>query len=313
MKKPGIVFMGTPDFAVPSLKIIIDNQYPIKAVVTQPDRPKGRGGKLTPPIVKYEALKHGLHVLQPEKLLGKFIETLESLKPDLIVVAAYGKILPKKVLEMPLLGCINLHASLLPKYRGAAPIHRAIMNGDRITGVTTMYMAEGMDTGDIILSKETKIKDDETAGSLHDRLALIGRDLLLETIELAARGLAPRKAQNDREASYAPPLKREEEVIVWGKKAVEIFNQIRGMNPWPGAYTFWKDKRLKVWKSEVVRVETGFNPGEIIELDQEGIVVGTGKGALKLLEVQLSGAKKMSASSFLRGNKLSAGTYLGGL
>jgi len=313
MKKPGIVFMGTPDFAVPSLRIIVENQYDIKALVTQPDRPKGRGGKLGPPPAKQEALKYGLRILQPVKLSGEFIKVLQSIKPDLIVVVAYGKILPKKILKIPPLGCINVHASLLPKYRGAAPIHRAVMNGDRVTGVTTMYMSEGMDTGDIILSGRTEIKADDTVGTLHDRLAKIGSQVLLETIELVVRGEVPRKAQDDQEASYAPPLGREEEIIDWEKEAEKIFNQIRGMNPWPGAYTFWKEKRLKIWKSEVIKEEAGFSPGEIIELNHEGIVVGTGKGILQLLEVQLSGAKKMSASAFLRGNKLSVGDFLGGL
>ncbi len=311
-RSPDIVFMGTPEFAVPSLKSIIENKYHIKAVVTQPDRPKGRGKKITYSPVKLEALRHGLKILQPEKLSGELTNTLAKLKPDLIVVVAYGKILPERVLSIPPYGCVNVHASLLPEYRGAAPIHRAVINGEKNTGVTTIYMSRGMDTGDIILQRETDIEENETAGSLHNRLAEMGAELLLETLEYIVKGsVLPKEQEHDR-ATYASPLKREEEIISWEDSAMNIFNQIRGMNPWPGAYTFIKGKRLKIWGSRVVQKEGSFKPGEVLEINKEGFKIGTGKGILLVTELQLSGSRKMSAADFLKGSKLEKGDLMGG-
>lgn len=307
-----LIFMGTPEFALPSLKALLEENYQLKAVVTQPDRPRGRGGKIKVSPVKGEALKHGLKVLQPTSLDSNFLARLKSLKPDIIVVVAYGKILPPDILKIPPSGCINVHASLLPRYRGAAPVHRAIMNGEEITGVTTMYMEEGMDTGDIILQEETKIDDNDTVGTLHDRLAEKGSKLLVKTLELVIEGKALSRSQEEEKASYAPPLKREEELIDWEKSAAEIFNKIRGMNPWPGAYTFWKNKRLKIWSSRIVDQEGLYNPGEIVKVDQEGILVGTGKGALLITDVQVSGGRRMRAGEFIRGKDIGAGEVLEG-
>lgn len=308
----GIVFMGTPDFAVPTLKNLIGNNYYIKAVVTQPDRPKGRGKKISYSPVKQEAMGHGFKILQPEKLSTEFINNLVELKPDLIIVVAYGKILPESVLRTPPLGCVNVHASLLPQYRGAAPIHRALINGEKTTGITTMYMTKGMDTGDIILQRDTNIKEDETVGLLHDRLAEMGAEVLLETIEYIVKGNVFRREQDQEKATYAPPLKREEEIINWEDSARNIFNQVRGMNPWPGAYTFFKEKRLKIWGSRVAQEEGSFKPGKVLKINEEGIKIGTGKGILLATELQLSGSRKMSAVDFLKGNKLEAGDLLGG-
>lgn len=307
-----LIFMGTPEFALPSLKALLEENYQLKAVVTQPDRPRGRGGKIKVSPVKEEALKHGLKVLQPTSLDSNFLARLKSLNPDIMIVVAYGKILPPDILKIPPSGCINVHASLLPRYRGAAPVHRAIMNGEEITGVTTMYMEEGMDTGDIILQEETKIDDNDTVGTLHDRLAEKGSKLLVKTLELVIEGKALSRSQEEEKASYAPPLKREEELIDWEKSAAEIFNKIRGMNPWPGAYTFWKNKRLKIWSSRIVDQEGLYNPGEIVKVDQEGILVGTGKGALLITDVQVSGGRRMRAGEFIRGKDIGAGEVLEG-
>ncbi|RQD77815.1 MAG: methionyl-tRNA formyltransferase [Candidatus Syntrophonatronum acetioxidans] len=307
-----LIFMGTPEFALPSLRALLKEGYQVKAVVTQPDRPSGRGGKIKVSPVKEEALIHGLEVLQPSSLDRDFIDKMRHIKPDILVVVAYGKILPPDLLNIPPLGCINLHASLLPRYRGAAPIHRAVINGEKITGVTTMYMKEGMDTGDIILQEEARIDEKETAGSLHDRLAEKGAKLLIKTLELIQEGKAPSILQEEEKASYAPPLKREEELIDWRKSAAGIFNKVRGMNPWPGAYTCWKGKRLKVWNSRVVDQKALYNPGEIIRVDKEGILVGTGKGTLLITRVQISGGRKMKAGEFIRGKDMKAGELLEG-
>ncbi len=311
-KNPGILFMGTPEFAVPSLELLIKNKYTLLAVVTQPDRPRGRGNRVIPSPVKKLALEHGIPVLQPERLTVDFIQEVKQLAPEVVVVAAYGKILPKSLLEIPPLGCINVHASLLPEYRGAAPVHRAILNGDSVTGVTIMYMAEGMDTGDIILQKETEISFEETVGSLHQRLSIMGAELLDTALKKLLRGEASRRKQDSTTATYAPPLKREEEKINWEQDARHIHNQVRGMNPWPGAYTMWKGHRVKIWRSSVVESEAEGKPGEVIHLGKEGITVAAGRGALTIEELQLSGGKKMPVGEFLRGNPLTPGTLLGG-
>ncbi len=309
---PGMVFMGTPDFAVPSLEVMIKSKYKLLAVVTQPDRPRGRGKKVIPSPVKKVAQEHGIPVLQPHKLTADFVQEIKGLAPEVIVVAAYGKFLPKSLLEIPLLGCINVHASLLPGYRGAAPVHRVIMNGEKVTGVTIMYMAEGMDTGDIILQRETEISPQDNVGSLHDRLSLMGAGLLGIALQKLAAGCAPKIEQDSSLVTYAPPLKGEEEVINWEEDAQIIHNQVRGMNPWPGAYTLWEGHRVKIWSSFVAEHEVKGNPGEIIELRNDSILVSAGRGALSIQELQLSGGKKMSVEDFLRGNRLTPGTVLGG-
>lgn len=307
-----IVFMGTPDFAVPSLTALQGSYHHILAVVTQPDRPKGRGYNLTPPPVKVWAQKFGLEVLQPVSMKdGNFLACLRSLAPDLIVTAAYGRILPKEVLFLPLKGSINVHASLLPAYRGAAPIHRAIINGEQRTGVTIMYMNEEMDKGDIIKQAVVSINPEDTAGSLHDRLARIGAELLLEVLDLIACGRAPRYPQDEAKASYAPPLRPGEGKIKWDEPAERLFNLIRGMTPWPGAYTFYRGKRLKVWKAQPLDASYKASPGEVYMVSDEGIAVGTSEGLLLLKEVQPAGKRKMTVNAFIKGYPISEGEVLG--
>lgn len=309
-----IVFMGTPDFCIPSLKMLA-SEYNIKAVITQPDRPRGRGKKLAPPPVKVFAEAKAIPVYQPDSIKTlEFIHLLKKLKPDAIVVVAYGKILPKEVLCIPRFGCINLHASLLPKYRGAAPIHWAVINGEQKTGVTTIYMDEGMDTGDIILQREIDILPDDTAGSVHDRLADLGASVLLHTLKLVAEGKAPRMPQNHAEATYAPIIKREHERIDWSKRARDIKNHIRGMNPWPGAFTTLYGKILKIWKAGVVN-KTAHNdcdctPGTVLSVNNDGIIVKAGEGLISITELQMQGKKKLSVSEFIRGNRIEEGTVL---
>ena len=264
-----IVFMGTPDFALASLDKLIDGGYEIAAVVTQPDRPKGRGKKLTPPPVKERALGAGLRVLQPERVKDSgFIEALKELSPDIIIVVAYGQILPEEIINLPAMGCINVHASLLPKYRGAAPINWCIINGESRTGVTTMYMDKGMDTGDILLQRETEIGENETAGELHDRLAALGADLLLETLEGLQRNEVERKAQDHSAATYAPQLDRETGRVDWNSDAKSIYNLIRGTNPWPGCYTVYKGERMKLWEAKVL--EQSRTAGKVLEAGHGG-------------------------------------------
>lgn len=307
-----IVYMGTPDFAVGCLETLIQAGYDVVGVVTQPDRPKGRGKKLQPPPVKITAKKYDLPVYQPEKIkTPEFISQLKELAPELIVVVAYGKILPAEILYLPPLGCINVHASILPKYRGSAPIHWSIINGERETGITTMYMNEGMDTGDMILTAATTIGNNDTVGELHDRLAVLGAKLLAETVTLIEQGQAPRTPQNEAEATYAPMLKREHELINWQQSAKKLHNQIRGMNPWPGTYTTWQGKVLKIWRAEVLTQHTDQRPGTVVVAEHGEIIVQTGQGCLALREVQLQGGKRLATRDFLCGNKMDLGTSLG--
>lgn len=301
-----IVFMGTPDFAVPSLKALAHAGYTVAAVVTRPDRPKGRGGKVSPPPVKECALSLGLPVHQPEGLKDpSFLGCMSELSPDAVVVVAYGKILPKEILSLPGLGCINVHASLLPGYRGSAPIHRAVINGESETGVTTMYMEEGLDTGDIIQQKRVAIGGDDTAGVVHDRLSVLGASLLTETLALIAKGGAPRVPQDGSLATYAPPLTAEDEIIRWNATARSIKDRIRGLNPWPGARTYLGERLVKVWR---VRVADGYKPacrpGTVLAFLEEGIRVQAGEGQIIITELQAEGSKRMSAAEFLRGAKL---------
>jgi methionyl-tRNA formyltransferase len=312
-----IIFMGTPDFAVPSLRVLLDLGYNVIAVVTQPDRPKGRKRLLTPTPVKQEALLHGIPVLQPEKLRHPdSVESLRELKPDLIVTAAYGQILPKSVLELPSHGCINIHASLLPKYRGGAPIHYAVMRGDSVTGVTIMYMAAGMDTGDMITRVEVPIEDTDTTGSMFEKLSLAGADLLKRTLPDLLAGSLTATPQNEDEATYSPNIKREDEWIDWSRDSLSIFNQIRGLNPFPGAYTTWNGENMKVWASKKpeannTRASLSELPGTVLQSSAEGIEVRTGSGTLWLTQIQPAGKKAMDAAEFLRGSTIANGTLLG--
>lgn len=296
-----IVFMGTPEFAAASLKELIEKGYEVVGAFTQPDKPKGRGYKMVAPPVKELALEHGIPVYQSQKMRdGEALSILKELEPDLIAVVAYGKILPKDILELPQYGCINVHGSLLPKYRGAGPIQWSVIDGEPVTGVTTMYMAEGLDTGDMILKKETPIGENETYGELHDRLAVIGAQALTETIDLIEQGKAQRQPQDDALASYAPMLDKKIAKLDFARPAVELHNLIRGLSPWPVAHTTFGGKLLKVHRAVLA---DGFHgqPGQV--LDSKRLIVGCAQGALELLEIQLEGGKRMKGEDFLRGRK----------
>lgn len=308
-----VVFMGSPDFAVPSLRALVESRHRVTAVVTQPDRPRGRGKKLIPTPVKQLANLLGLPVLQPEKLLD-IKGDLEDIAPSVIVVVAFGKILRQDILDIPPMGCINVHASLLPRYRGAAPIHRAIINGEKSTGITTMFMDRGLDTGDMLLKEEVPIYDNDTVGVLHDRLAETGARLLVKTLDQVENGTAVRIPQNEQEATYAPPLTREDEIINWRQSSREIKDLVRGLNPWPGARTTLNGKVLKVWQVEDTGVcgEKEAPCGCVLDVDLErGIVVKAGEGKVLITGLQLQGGKKMTAPEFLRGHCVEAGTVLG--
>lgn len=306
-----IIFMGTPEFAVPSLKALTESQDEVVAVVCQPDKPVGRKKELTKPPVKIFAESLNIPVLQPEKIRNneEFLESLKKLEPDLICVAAYGKILPKSILDLPEQGCINVHSSLLPKYRGAAPINWAVINGEAITGVSTMLMDEGMDTGDILLTEEITIKPDDTSQTLTESLSELGSSLLIKTIEqLKTEGLKPVK-QDDGKATTAPILKKDYGLIDWSKTAEQIRNQIRGLLPWPVAYTHLNGKMLKIYEAEISG-ESG-SPGSVIRADKNGLIVGCGDKCLNLIKVQLEGNKKMDTRSFVTGRKVREGDMLG--
>ncbi|NLH45611.1 MAG: methionyl-tRNA formyltransferase [Acholeplasmataceae bacterium] len=309
-----IVFMGSPEFAVDSLKELAENSHhEVVAVITQPDRPKGRGQKVLMTAVKEYAMTKCLPVLQPAKIRNKeFIEELRALKPELIVVVAFGQFLPKDILQMPKYGCINVHASLLPKYRGAAPIHYAIMNGEKETGVTIMMMDEGMDTGAMLSKSVIEISDDMTMGCLHDQLKIAGAKLLIDVVEGLERGTIKPIPQNNDEATYASLLDKKIEKIVWSSTAKEIHNKVRGLNPWPGAHSFLPDGRnLKIWQTRVAEKEYfGVLPGTIIEFTKGGFLVACGKGCLEVLEVQPESKKKMSADVFCNGYKIKLGEIL---
>lgn len=301
--------MGTPEFAAPSLKALIGAGEDVAAVVTQPDKPKGRGKQLTPPPVKELALKYNIPVLQPEKIRDEaFINIIQKLRPDIIVVIAYGKILPKAILDIPPKGCINVHASLLPKYRGAAPINWAIINGEKETGITTMLMDEGMDTGDILLTERVEIQDNDTTDSVYEKLKDIGANLLIKTISGLKKGTIQPIDQDDSHATYAPMLKKEDGRIDWAIKPEEIRNLIRGMYPWPGAYTRWEGKQLKIFKAQVASEERiSEEPGVIIKTSTDGIYVATSAGILLITELQPENKSKMSASEFIKGYKIGKG------
>ena len=300
-----VIFMGTPDFSIPSLEAIYKSDHKIISVVTQPDKPKGRGMHLSPSPVKEFALKHDLNVLEPLKIKdNEFIKNLKTLSSDIIVVVAYGKILPKEVLDIPPLGCVNLHASLLPKYRGAAPINWAIINGEKETGVTTQKMALKLDSGDILLQEKIEILEYDTAGTLHDRLKIIGASLLVKTLDFIEKRNIKPIAQDEKEVSFAPMLKKEDGLIDWENKAENVINLIRGTNPWPSAYTFMSGKLFKIWKATYCNFNSGKEPGSIIKNGLK-LLVQTGDIVISLEEVQLENHKRMSAREFLIGKSIS--------
>ena len=293
--------MGTPDFAVPTLRALLGSTHEVVGAFSQPDRPKGRGYKLVPPPVKELALSHGVPVYQPVKMRdGTALEILKKLKPDVIVVAAYGRILPKEILELPAYGCINVHASLLPRYRGAGPVQWSVINGEKITGVTTMFMGEGLDSGDILEQTQIAIGSEETAGELMDRLADLGAQLLLHTLTLLESGKAVRTEQDEALATYAPMLQKSDGELDFSQPAQKLHDRIRGVSPWPSAYSYLDGKRKKVHKSARLPDLSG-ESGVI----QEGkrLIVGCGEGSLELLEVQPEGGKRMSGQDFLRGRR----------
>jgi len=303
------VFMGTPDFALQTLQGLIDAGCKMVGVYTQPDRPKGRGKQLAVPPVKELAQKYDIPVYQPLKLRQpEAVAELEALAPDLIVVVAYGQILPKSVLEIPAHGCINVHASLLPKYRGAAPINKAIIDGETETGITTMYMDVGLDTGDMLVKKTLAIGPEETAGELHDRLASLGRETMEETLRQLCAGTLQREVQDDEQSTYASMMKKEDGRIDWNRSAQEIHNHVRGLDPWPGAYTTINGELLKLAETSPEAAE-GL-AGSVIAADKNGVCVACGSGSLRIQQLQLAGRKRLAAADFLRGCPLEAGAMM---
>ena len=305
-----IVFMGTSEFALPTLRELIRSEHEILSVVTQPDRHKGRGQELSPPPVKIFAQESDIPVLQPENAnTPEFIDTLKRLNPDINIVVAFGQILRRELLDTPKLFCMNLHASILPKYRGAAPINRAIINGEKETGVTTMKMDEGLDTGDILLTRTIPIEEADDSKTLHDKLAEEGGNLVLQTLwHFGEQTLTPVPQDNSR-SSYAPKLKKKDGLIPWSQTADEIKNLIRGLKPWPGAYTFYKNKRLRILKSQTIPGDRVDPPGEIVRLSDFGIEVGTGKNRIAITELQPEGKKAMSVKNFLAGHTMNKGDH----
>ncbi len=306
-----VIFMGTPDFAVASLEALL-REHEVLAVITQPDKPKGRGKKLAFSPVKEYALAHGLAVLQPERVKApEFVEELRKYNAELIAVTAFGQILPEKILNMPEYGCINVHGSLLPKYRGAAPMQRAIIDGETVTGITTMFMAKGMDTGDMLLKTEVEIAPEDNFETLHDKMAAAGASLLLETIAGLESGMIQRIPQKEEDATYAPMIDKETGHISWEKGGQEIINLMRGLTPGPGAYTLYEGEPLKLFRAEA---ENGAFPdaefGEIVEVTKQAFAVKCGDGVLWVRELQARGGKRMSADAYLRGHEMKEGVLL---
>lgn len=303
------IFMGTPDFAVPTLQAMLDAGHEVIGVFTQPDKARGRGKAVTYTPVKEKALSYGLPVFQPAKVrVPEVIEEIKALAPDVIVVVAFGQILPKALLDIPKYGCINVHASLLPKYRGAAPIQWAVINGEKVSGVTTMYMDVGLDTGDMILKEEIVLDKKETGGSLHDKLSVIGAGLLVKTLKQLEDGTAVREKQNDALAGdYAKMLDKHMGSIDFSQPAQNIERLIRGLNPWPSAYTKFAGKTVKLWEADVTDKEYEGNYGEIVEVTKEAFTVKTGRGGLIVRELQMEGKKRMRTDAFLRGFVVSKG------
>lgn len=309
-----VVFMGTPAFAEPSLRALAESgRYEVVGVVCQPDRPKGRSGKPQACPAKQCALSEGIPVYQFERIRRpEGVQTLRALAPDVCVTAAFGQILSQELLDIPRLGTVNVHASLLPKYRGSAPINWCLINGETETGVTTMLTDKGMDTGDILLSARTPIGPNETAGELTQRLSVLGAQLLLQTLQQLEAGVCPRTPQNPDEASYYPLLKKETGLIDWTQSARTVFNLVRGVDPWPGAYTPMEGGTLKVWKAAAHAQSAGAQPGMVLRSSaREGLFVATGDGVLELLEIQAPGSRRMNAKDYLRGHAIPAGTLLG--
>ena len=303
-----VIFMGTPDFAVPSLEALL-TKHEVVLVVTQPDKPKGRGKKMVPTPVKACALEHGIPVLQPEKVKEpEFVEQLRSYEPDLIAVTAFGQILSEPILEMPKYGCINVHGSLLPKYRGAAPMQWSIIDGEKVTGITTMYMAKGLDSGDMLLKAEVEITDEDTFATIHDKMAVTGANLLLDTLDQLEAGTLERIPQDHDAATYAPMITKETGHIDWSKNRQDIINLIRGLNPVPAAYTIYEEEVLKIFGAVISDVQVdGAANGEIVAVVKKGFVVKCGDGCLLITEVQARGGKRMMTDAYLRGHAMKEG------
>ncbi len=307
-----IVFMGTPEFAVPSLQALLASEDEVVGVISQPDRPKGRGHELAPPPVKIIAQQAGIPVLQPLKIrTPDFLEALAAWKPDLIAVTAYGRILHTPILNLPPMGCVNVHGSLLPKYRGAAPVQWAVINGETETGITTMLMDEGMDTGAMLLQESIPISPDDTAGTLAPRLASLGGRLLVDTISRLKAGTITPVGQDHEHATLAPLLKKEDGAIDWSTDARSIANRIRGLSPWPGAYTFSGQERWNIWKAVAVHAPAQGQPGTLLTVTKQSLTVATGNGALEILEIQAANSKRMSIAQFLAGHRINPGEQLG--
>ena len=307
-----VVFMGTPDFAVQSLNALVDAGHEVTAVITQPDRPKGRGNKMAFPEVKTRALELGLPVHQPDSVKdGAFLELLKSYDPEVIVVVAFGRILPQAVLDLPPYGCVNVHGSLLPEYRGAAPIQRAVLDGRKETGVTTMRMDIGMDTGDMLMQATLPITDEDTTGTMFDKLAELGGKVLIDTLAGLENGTVVPVKQDDSKATHAARILKDDEVIRWEDSAEKIFCQIRGLSPAPGAYTWWNGERLKLWKARISDRETGKAPGTVVAISKNALTVQTGKGCLEVLELQPAGKKAMPAQAFSNGAGVAEGIVFG--
>lgn len=309
-----VIFMGTPEFSVGTLEAILKAGHEVVLVVTQPDKPKGRGHEMQFPPVKEAAQKHGIEVFQPRKIREtSCIDKLRSYQADVMVVIAFGQILPKEILEMTPYGCINVHASLLPKYRGAAPIQWAVIDGESVSGVTTMQMDEGLDTGDMLLKTEIVLEEKETGGSLHDKLAEAGAKLCVETLRRIEEGTIVPEKQGESPTAYAKMLDKKLGAICWNNSAVSIERLIRGLNPWPSAYTTWNGKMMKIWEADVLQEEEGTDnavPGEIVSVTKNAFTVKTGQGLLKIHELQIQGKKRMDAGAFLRGTQIEKGTVL---
>lgn len=307
-----VVYMGTPDFAVKPLKALIDNNYEVVGVFTQPDKPVGRKAILTPPPVKVVALENNIPVYQPDSLKnGEGKKLLEELKPDICIVVAYGKILPEDFLNYPKYGCINIHGSILPQYRGAAPIQWSVLDGQEYAGVTSMQMDVGLDTGDMLLVEKTKIGENETSGELYDRLTVIGAELLIKTLKAIEAGNVSPEKQDDSKSSYASMLDKSMSPVDWSKSAQQIHNQIRGLDPWPVALTFLDGKSLKLFRSEISNNLGSGKPGEAVSLKNGlGVFCGDGRAVI-IKEVQFEGKKRMNAADFLRGHSIEKGTILG--
>ncbi len=310
--RPKISFLGTPQFAVPTLRALIHEGYDILSVVTQPDRPKGRGRKLTPPPVKIFARENNLTILQPERLDDSFLNLLLPLKPDLLVVIAFGQIIPGRVLSSVKEGGINIHASLLPRYRGSAPIQRVIINNEKKTGLTTMCMDEGLDTGPILLQQEVDILEGETAGQLHDRLSSFAPELLIKTLQGLAEGTIEEKKQDDSLATYAPKLTKEQGLISWSWSAERLCGLIGGLDPWPGAFTYYNGEMLKLFGCSLAdERQTSSVPGRVKGLTEKGLDIETAKGSIIVREIQSPGKKRLPSEEFLKGSQLSSGSILG--